>query len=216
MATTMKFLVNYVNANVTYATEPLDYLEMILTGLDCLIWTAGDTVVKDLMNHQPIDSELNAAASVITSSPVTVALCLLSSETPPTPPGDGYYTHKVIGMGLNKPYVFCFYFNGPTATIPRLEAWDTSAHSTHGKNVLGLTTPAHSFVRAAKTTGGINLGSDTWEGTPIAGDANYVELDSAVLSGAKALYANIKIIIEASYATPSAETFVICVRYTYL
>jgi len=128
--------------------------------------------------------------------------------------GGVYYTHKVMGMSEDKQYPFCFSFDNPTATIPRLEAWDDSGHTTAIKNVLGLGTPLNSMVKAIKTTDGTPGAG--WIGTPIAGTSNYVELDSAALSVAKDLYANMKIVIPAGYVTPSAETFVHTIRYTYL
>jgi hypothetical protein len=212
MATAMIFRVNYVNAAVAYATTPADYITADLVN-DYLIWTAGDATVIDLMTHEPTAGELNAAATIISdSAATTVALCLFMDYSHDV--GGAYYTHKVLGMSEDKQYPYCFSFDGVTATIPRLEAWDTSAHSTAVKNVLGLGTPANSMVKAIKTTSGTPGAG--WVGTAIAGAANYVELDSAVLSGAKDLYANIKIVIPISYATPSAETFTLCVRYTYL
>ncbi len=210
--TTMKFLINQVNAAVAYVTTPADYLEVdLVAGLDSLIWTTGDATVKNHMTDNPTPGELNAAATLIDDSlAVTVPLCLYNDYDGVS----GFYTHTVIGMGVAGRYVFCFSFDGATATIPRLEAWDTSAHATIVKNVLGLGTPANSFVKAVKTTSGTPGAG--WVGTAIAGAANYVELDSAVLSGAKDLYANIKIVIPAAYATPSAELFCLTIRHTYL
>ena len=210
--TTMKFLINQVNAAVAYVTTPADYLEVdLVAGLDSLIWTTGDATVKNHMTDNPTPGELNAAATLIDDSlAVTVPLCLYNDYDGVS----GFYTHTVIGMGVAGRYVFCFSFDGATATIPRLEAWDTSAHATIVKNVLGLGTPANSFVKAVKTTSGTPGAG--WVGTAIAGAANYVELDDAVLSGAKDLYANIKTVIPMAYATPSAETFVLTIRYTYL
>ncbi len=212
MATTLAIRVNYVDSTVAYVTTPADYITLDLTN-DYFIWTAGDATVKDLMTHEPTSDELNAAASVISeSADVTVALCLLMDYSHNI--GGSYYTHKVLGMSENKRYVFAFSFDNVTATIPRLEAWDNSDHDSQAKNVLGAGTPANSFVKAIKTTDA--LPGAGWVGTAIAGASNYVELDSAVLSGAKDLYANIKIVIPTAYATPKAETFVLTVRYTYL
>jgi hypothetical protein len=209
-ATAMIFRINKVDGAVAYATTPADYLTVDLTD-DALIWTAGDAVVKNHMTDNPTAGELNSAATIIDEdNPTTVALCLYNDYDGVS----GFFTHTVIGMGLDKQYSFCFSFDGATATIPRLEAWDTSAHATIVKNVLGLGTPANSFVKAVKTTSGTPGAG--WVGTAIAGAANYVELDSAVLSGAKDLYANIKIVIPAAYATPSAELFCLTIRYTYL
>ena len=210
----MNFLINYVDSDVTYVTTPADYITLNLVN-DYLIWTAGDTTVKDLMTHEPSESELNNAATIIDDiNAVTVGLCLLMDYSHNV--GGSKYTHKVLGMGENKAYVFCFSFSDATATIPQLEAWDTSAHSTQAKHLLGANTPANSFIKAVKTTGGSLPGGPPWAGTAIAGAANVLALDTAVLSGAKDLYANIKIVIPQSYATPAAESFVITVRYTYL
>lgn len=215
MSTTMTFLVNYVDSTVAYATTPADYIEVDLTN-DYIIWTAGDATVKDLMTAEPTADQLNTAATIISDSADTdIALCLLMDYSHNV--GGAYYTHQVLGMGENKAYVFCFSFDGETATTPRLEAWDTSAHSTAAKHVLGASTPANSWVKAVKTTGG-SLPGASWAGTAIAGAANYVELDTAPISdsGGADLYANIKIVVPQSYATPAAETFVLTIRYTYL
>ena len=212
MATLMNFLVNYVDATKDYDGYPSDYILVDLIN-DYLIWTAGDSVVKDLMTYEPISTELNVAATIIDDSLDTmVALCLLMDYSHDV--GGSYYTHKVMGMGEDKQYPFCFDFDGPTATIPRLEAWDDSGHTTADNNVLGLGTPTNSMVKAIKTTDGTP--GPGWLGTAIAGIANYVELNSVPLVSYQQLYANIKIVIPAAYTTPSAEFFVLTVRYTYL
>ena len=210
MATTMKFLVNDTDADVTYAVTPANYGEVDLIN-DYLVWTAGDTTVKDLMTHEPTVDELNAAASVIDSVDVMVALCLWVDYSHDR--GGAYYTHLVKGMGINKRYSFCFSFDGATATIPTLEAWDDDTHTTYAKHVLGNGTPANSMVKAVKTTDA--LPGASWAGTAIAGLSNRIELDSAALSGAKDLYANIKNVIPADYTQPGAETYILTVRYTY-
>jgi hypothetical protein len=163
------------------------------------------------MTHEPIESELNNAATIIDDEDVMVALYLLMDYSHDV--GGSYYTHKVKGMGENKRYSYCFRFDGATATIPRLEAWDSSAHTTIDKHVLGAGTAINSFVKAIKTTDSLPGGS--WVGTAIAGLANYIELDSAALTVAKDLYANIKIVIPADYATPAVEAFVLTVRFTW-
>lgn len=210
---TMTFLVNYVDAAVNYATTPADYIEVDLTN-DYLIWTAGDATVKDLMTHEPTADELNAAASIIDeASDVDVALCLLMDYSHDV--GGSYYTHEVKGMGENKQYSFCFSFDGATATEPQLEAWDDSDHDSTDLNVLGAGTPADTMVKAVCTTN--SLPGASWAGSPVAGSSNVVLLNDSdgALSGAKDLYANIKIVIPTAYATPAAENFVLTVRHTY-
>jgi len=209
MATAMNFRVNYVNADHDYNNYNADYITVDLTN-DYLIWSE---TLADLLTHEPTPTELNENAAIIDeSNPVTVAKCLLMDYSHDV--GGAYYTHLIKGMGENKRYVFCFSFDGVTATIPRLEAWDDSTHTTAVKHVLGEGVPANSFVKVVRTTS--SLPGAGWAGTPIAGADDYVELDNAVLSAAKDLYANIKIVIPTDYDTPAAETFVLTCRYTFL
>jgi len=210
MATVMKFLVNYVNPAVLYVTTPANYRELDLAN-DSLVWTKGDLVVKDLMNHQPIAAELNAAAEIIDPAlAVTVSKCLLSTLVQF---GGAYNTHLVKGMGtLTDRYVFCFSFDGATATEPQLEAWDDSTHLTYAKNVLGVSNALNSFIKAACTT---VIVPGTY--SEVAGGSNVILLNASLgaLTVAKDLYANIKIVIPANYAIPAAESFVLTTRYTY-
>jgi len=213
MATAMTFLINYVNANVAYVTTPADYILLDDLTNDYLIWSA---TLADLLTHEPTTDELNENATIISdSAATTIAKCLLMDYSH----YGGYYTRLVKGMGENKQYVFAFRFNGITATEPKLEAWDTSAHTTYLKHVLGAGTPASSMLQAKCTTTSLP-GTGDW--TSIAGLSNYIrlndgtDLDPHPLSGAKDLYCNLKIKIPVAYATPAAETFVLTVRYTYL
>jgi len=219
MATSMNFLVNYVDADVSYATTPADYILANLTN-DYLIWTAGDDTVKDLMTHEPTADELNAAASVISdSADVTIDKCLFMDYSHNV--GGSYYTHLVVGMGENKRYVFCFSFDGATATEPQLEAWDNTDHDSNDLEVLGAGTPNDSMIKAVCTTDA--LPGASWAGSPIAG-SNVLLLNAgngalaALGSGetSQELYANIKIVTPADYSTPAAETPILTVRYTWL
>jgi hypothetical protein len=209
MATVLDVRVNYVDADVTYGITPADYITMDLSN-DYLIWSK---LLADLMTHEPSPSELNAAAEIIDPlSDVTVAKCLLMDYSHNV--GGAYYTHLVKGMGENKRYVYCFSFDGATATEPQLEAWDDSNHTTALKNVLGLGTNNDSFIKAVCTT--LALPGGGWAGTALAG-SNVLLLNAGngALTIASDLYANLKIVIPATYATPAAETFVITVRYTF-
>ena len=213
MPTSMNFLVNIVDADVTYATTPADY-GLIDLSLDYLIWTKGDSIVKDLMTHEPTSGELSAAAEIIDPSvAVTVSKCLWMNYSHEI--FGSYYTHLVKGMSENKRFVFCFSFDGATASEPQLEAWDTNAHTTFNNNVLGAGTANNSFVKAICTTAA--LPGASWVGTSLAGSSNVVLLNngSGALAIATDLYANIKTVIPAAYANPAAESFVLTVRYTY-
>jgi len=210
MATTLLIRVNDTNADHDYTGYPADFGTLDLVN-DYLVWSK---TLADLMTHEPTSSELNAAAEIIDPAlAVTVTKCLWVDYSHDR--GGSYYTHLVKGMSENKKFVYCFSFDGATATEPQLEAWDTSAHSTYVKHVLGAGVPANSMMQAKCTT-------TTLPGTAdfpvIAGASNVVLLNdgSGALSGAKDLYANMKIKIPANYSTPAAETFVLTCRYTYV
>lgn len=210
MATNLLVRVNYVNADNEYPGHTADYITMDLSN-DYLIWSK---LLADLMTHEPTSDELNAAAEIIDPSlAVTVAKCLLMDYSHDV--GGSYYTHLIKGMSENKKFVYCFSFDGATATEPQLEAWDTSAHSTILKHVLGAGTPANSMMKGVcTTTTDPGVG---WPGTALAGAANVLLLNdnTGALGGAGHLYANLKIVIPAAYATPAAESFILCMRYTY-
>lgn len=220
MSTALTVRVNYVDADVAYITTPADFIDMDLTN-DYLVWTEGDATVKDLMTHEPTADELNAAASVIDPAvDVTVAKCLLMDYSHNV--GGSYYTHLIKGMGENKRYVFCFSFDGATATEPQLEVWDTSAHTTSNNNVLGAGTPANSMVKGVCTTA--SSPGASWVGASLAGSSNVLLLNdgSGAIDGPESaeatedLYSNLKIVIPAAYSTPAAETFVLSIRYAYI
>jgi hypothetical protein len=215
----MNVLTNYVNADIDYQSNPADYIELDLVR-DYLIWTAGNTIVKDLATHEPSSSELSAAATTIDDTlPTTIPLCLLMDYSHDV--GGAYYTHKIMGVGENKRYVLAFSFDGPTATEPQLEAWDDDTHLTIAKNVLGLGTALNSMVKVVCTT--LLTPGAGWVGVPLAGSSNVLLLNGGngalvdLLTGetSQELYCNAKIVIPVGYATPSAETFTLTIRYTY-
>jgi len=212
---------NYVDADIAYGDTGAGYIELDLDH-DYLIWTEGNDTVKDLMTHEPTADELNEASTLIDeSSDVEVNLCLLMDYSHDV--GGAYYTHKVVGMGENKAYVFNFSFDGATASEPQLEAWDDDGHDSYDNHVLGNGTPANSMVKAVCTT---NATPGTgWAGTPLAGSgaSNILKLNDGngaldVLGTGETsheLYANIKIVIPADYSTPAVESFVLACRYTW-
>ena len=214
MPTALQVRVNYVDPTHTYSGHNSDYITMDLTN-DYLIWSK---LLADLMTHEPTPDELNAAAEIIDPSlPVTVAKCLLMDYSHSV--GGSIYTHKIIKDNLIDldilRYVFCFSFDGATATEPQLEAWDTSAHSTYAKHVLGAGVPANSMMKGVCTT--TTLPGAGWAGTALAGASNVLLLNfgGGALGGAADLYANLKAVLPAAYSTPAAETFVLTCRYTY-
>ena len=117
--------------------------------------------------------------------------------------------------GGNTRYVFAIYFDGVTAGIPYLEAWDSNAHATSAHNFLGGGTPANSSLKAITTTNAVP-GSATWAGTPLAGTGSRIELDTAALGAAKNLYFNIKqVVTNGTHAPGSSTALVLTLRYLY-
>lgn len=111
-------------------------------------------------------------------------------------------------------YVFAIYFDGATAGIPTLEAWDTSAHATATDAFLGGGTPANSTLKAVTTTNAAP-GSATWAGTPLAGTGSRISLDTAALAAAKNLYFNIKQVILSTFAPETNSNIVLTLRFLY-
>ena len=116
--------------------------------------------------------------------------------------------------GGNTRYVFAIYFDGATAGIPYLEAWNNSDHAASNDDFLGGGTPANSTLRAIATTGGAP-GSATWSGTPLAGTGSRIALDSGALGGAKNLYFNIHQDIPSTFTPQSDSSIVLTLRYLY-
>jgi hypothetical protein len=116
--------------------------------------------------------------------------------------------------GGDKRYVFAIYFDGATAGIPTLEAWDTSAHATATDAFLGGGTPANSTLLAITTTNAAP-GSVTWAGTPLAGTSSRISLDTAALGAAKNLYFNAKQVIPSTFTPETNTTIVLTLRFLY-
>jgi hypothetical protein len=111
-------------------------------------------------------------------------------------------------------YVFAIYFDGATAGIPTLEAWNDDTHASADDDFLGGGTPADSTLRAIATTNGAP-GSATWAGTPLSGTASRIELDTGALSAAKNLYFNIKQVIPDDFTPQQDSDIVLTLRFLY-
>jgi hypothetical protein len=115
-------------------------------------------------------------------------------------------------------YVFAIYFDGPTAGIPYLEAWDDTVHVTAyskflGGNGVDTEAPASSTLKAIATTAAAP-GLATWAGTPLAKTDSRIALDAAALAAAKNLYFNIKQVIPSTFS-PAEDSPVLSLRYLY-
>ena len=111
-------------------------------------------------------------------------------------------------------YVFAIYFDGATAGVPYLEAWDDNTHALADDDFLGGGTPADSTLKAVATTNAVP-GSATWAGTPLSGTASRIQLDTVPLTGAKNLYFNIKQIIPSTFTPQEDSAIVLTLRYLY-
>lgn len=116
--------------------------------------------------------------------------------------------------GGDKRYVFAIYFDGATAGIPYLEAWNDNTHAASDNAFLGGGTPANSTLRAITTTNALP-GSGTWAGTPLAGTSSRISLDTAALTGAKNLYFNIHQDIPSTFTPQTNSSIVLTLRYLY-
>ena len=115
-------------------------------------------------------------------------------------------------------YVFAIYFDGPTAGVPYLEAWDDANHATAysaflGGNGVDTESPTDSTLLGIATTNAAP-GSAAWAGTPLAKNTSRIELDTAALSAAKNLYFNIKQVIPFTFS-PAEDSPVLSLRYLY-
>lgn len=218
MAVNLTVRVNVDDPTVAFDETGADYVDLDLNpNRDYLIWTGGSSAVADGQN-EPTEAELNAASTIIQATATQVAHCLLYDYS-------AGLLKEVEGMGDNERYVFCFSFDGETATEPTLEAWDDSNHNTSDKHVLGGETGYDSFVNAFCTTS-LSPGTD-WVGsglgTKIAGNTTLGlnDGDPITMTGIGTgltydCYANIGILIPASYPTPGAETFILTIRFTWM
>jgi len=116
--------------------------------------------------------------------------------------------------GGDTQYVFAIYFDGATAGIPTLEAWDDDTHATAEDEFLGGGMPADSTLLAVATTNGAP-GSATWAGTPLSGTDSRIELDTGALEGAKNLYFNIKQVIPSTFTPEANSDIVLTLRFLY-
>jgi hypothetical protein len=116
-------------------------------------------------------------------------------------------------------YPFCVHFDGPTSSIPYLEAWDDSTHLTTTSKVLGSGTPDNSFLKGITTTyaGPVNadwVGNNEHKNLAGGGVNNRLELFSAALSGPTELYFNLAGRVPAGAGAFNANP-VLALRFTW-
>ena len=205
-----------IGSEIAYGASGANYIDLDLSlGRDYLIWTGrNDKGVAD-GEDEPTETELNASSPVIQTTDELVPYYLLYDYS-------AGLLREISGMGENKRFVYCFSFDGDTATEPTLEAWDDDTHNTVDKHVLGGISGYDSFVKAFCST--TLTPSVDWVGTALQGSGSVLGLndgDPIDMSGVPSgetynTYANIKIVIPANYGTSGAETFVLTTRYSYM
>jgi len=186
---------------------------------DYLIFSSGSDTVKD-GEAIPSSDDLTQAGVVITTSKVIVPLYLLADV--------GSNELKEIHLagdeennGLNR-YVFAFDFDVATASEPVLEVWDDEDMDSTDNYSLGEGTPSSSWIYGITTTDGAPAAGWTGDtpsvGSRLAGSSAghflYLNNENGALSGAKTLYAQLKIVVPANFANAGSNQPVFVVKYT--
>jgi hypothetical protein len=184
-------------------------------------WVVMDTVNDKLLflDSQQLDGDSNSGATYPVIIPAAGSI-----EAPKTFVNDDsasvFDQVPLAGTtdgdqsGGNTRYVFCVHFDGATAGIPYLEAWNDNTHAAANDDFLGGGTPANSTLKAIATTNAVP-GSATWSGTPLSGTDSRIALDTGALAGAKALYFNAKQSIASTFTPQSDTSIVLACRFLY-
>jgi len=210
---TVNILVNVSASDIACTNPAGDSNFILLTSGDYLVWRDSQQSGGDLL------SGVSYPVIIPESSSSEASKLFLADYS------SGEYEQVILAgtslanAGGDKRYVCSAWFSGATSSIPYLEAYDDNTHATWASKPLGEGVPANSLFKAISTTNAAP-GSATWEGTPLAGTASRIALDSGVLTGAKYLYWNMKHILTSSLsAWSSADWFnndlVFSIHFTY-
>lgn len=210
MSTALTIRVNTSANDAAYSGSPSDFTT-VDTDNDYLILSAGSDSVAD-GEVIPSETERNRAGTVITTSNVIVDKYLLADV------GSNILREIQNAGNQDKQYVFCFSFDGETASEPALELWDDSDMDSYDLYSLGEGEATDSWWKGVVTTD--DTPGDDWAGLALAGseDNHFLWLNNGAgaspLDGAKDLYCNLKVVVPASFQYSGAETPVIVVKYT--
>jgi hypothetical protein len=201
------FRINKSNTDSSYVAVPSNFETVGVN--DILLFSAGsDVVIDDAVLSSLSEQDINRAGTILSPiSSVIVAKYFLEDIV------DDILREIHLAGNQNKRYVFCCSFDGETASIPQLEVWDDADLDSYLLTCLGAGVPNLSWYKGKCTTNG--LPGDNWVGTPLAGSgaSNTVLLDTGVLSGAKDLYFNFKVIFPAGVSTPSGYMPMFAISY---
>jgi hypothetical protein len=194
MSTEATIYINHSETDSPLETSGVDWVELNASEGDMLYINEGSDIIKEGA-VAPSESALTRAGFVLNGTEHALSKYFLLDES------DGSTLKEIFNMGAkNKQYVVAVDFDGPTVSIPVLEAWDDLDMDSIDSVLLGEGTPSLSWIKAIKTTD--NVPGTDWvtglgNGVNLAGaeDGNFLELDSAPLSVAKTLYFQSKIIV---------------------
>ena len=210
MATALKIYLNCDTVDQPQGATGVDWVEMNTT-LDKLIFTQGSTGIVDDGYPIPTPSQLNQAAVLLTGSEIVVPKYFLADNN------TGLLDQIHLAGAQDKQYVFCFEFDGATASEPVLEVWDDSGLDSVLLEVLGAGTPTNSWYRGICTTTA-KPGLAAWVGTKLAGStASYYLLlndGNGALGAAGDLYMQFKVVIPATASYSGTASPVLVCKYT--
>lgn len=205
----MDIYLNCDTVDSPLGTSGIDWNLMDIGADYLVLLTNGSTSVAD-GQIIPSTTQLNQAGLAITGLEQTCSKYFLADIS-------ANLLKQIHNMGAgNKRYVVAFDFDAETATEPVLEAWDDLTLLTADDTVLGAGTPSSSWIAAICTTDG-NPGVG-WSGTRLAGDTSnhFLLLNSGngALTGAKTLYAQMKVVMPATIVNGGNESPILVVKYT--
>ena len=208
MPTSVSVYVNNTSTDSPRGTSGITYTLLNLTN-DYLIFSAGSVAVADGADI-PTPAELNSAGMLITTSDVEVAHQFLLDAS------DNLIREIFLAGNQNKRYVYCFAFDGATASEPVLELWDDTDLDTIADNCLGEGVTNSSWFRGITTTDG--LPGAGWTGKRLAGSSDnhflWLNNEAGALSVAKDLYCNLRVTVPANFDEASAEAPVFAIKWT--
>lgn len=186
--------VNVSESDAVYASGA-SWVEIDLAN-DYLVFSSGSDVVAD---GQPIpsQSDLNSAGVLLDGEAQVVGKYFLADV-------GSNLLHEISLMGDTEgQYVVAFSFDDATASEPVLELWDDIGLDTIDSTTLGAGTANNSWWKGTVTT--TTAPSIGWSGTALAGssDGHFLLLNdgAGVLTEAKTLYCNLKIVVPGSATT---------------
>jgi hypothetical protein len=205
--TNLDIYVNTSTSDNSLLTSGVNFTEIDVDN-DKIIFTGGSDSVAD-GQPSPSNTQLNQAGILLTGSEIVISKYFLNDFS-------ANELKQIHNMGeANKRYVFCFDFDGSTASEPVLELWDDTDMDSIALACLGAGTPSSSWVRGITTTN--SLPGDGWTGSRLAGSSNgyflWLNDEGGPLTVAETLYCQMKMIIPASQVDAGANAPIIAIKY---